>query len=126
MSAQTKVDQEMEKFRGLQTELGELSEKLQTFESQFNENKMVKKELELLTSGDKVYKLVGPVLLRQETEEAKTNVAKRIEFIQNELTKVSQLVADKEQETVSCRQGIASMQSEMQAKAVSEVQKIST
>jgi hypothetical protein len=32
-----------------------------------------------------IYKLVGPVLLKQEQLEAKSNVDKRIEFIQSEM-----------------------------------------
>jgi prefoldin beta subunit len=32
-----------------------------------------------------VFKLVGPVLLKQDVDEAKANVDKRLEFINNEL-----------------------------------------
>lgn len=46
---------------------------------------MVKQELDLVHDETKVYKMVGPVLLKQDLEEAKTNVKKRIEFINHEL-----------------------------------------
>lgn len=46
---------------------------------------MVKQELDLVHDETKVYKMVGPVLLKQDLEEAKTNVNKRIEFINHEL-----------------------------------------
>lgn len=43
---------------------------------------------------NKVYKLIGPTLVPQETEEAKLNVAKRLEFIQKELDKVELKIKD--------------------------------
>lgn len=42
-------------------------------------------ELDLLSDGAKVFKLIGPVLLKQDVDEAKANVNKRLEFINNEL-----------------------------------------
>ena len=50
---------------------------------------MVKQELDLVHDETKVYKMVGPVLLKQDLEEAKTNVNKRIEFIKHELYTLS-------------------------------------
>eukprot|EP00850_Spirogloea_muscicola_P024367 SM000701S21273 [mRNA] locus=s701:97:1099:+ [translate_table: standard] len=48
---------------------------------QHSENDMVQKELELLEDDAAVYKLIGPVLVRQDLVEARANVAKRIEYI---------------------------------------------
>jgi prefoldin beta subunit len=62
-----------------------LATQRQTYAQQANENDMVKKELDLLDDEAKVYKLVGPVLLKQDVDEAKTNVNKRLEFINKEL-----------------------------------------
>jgi prefoldin beta subunit len=45
---------------------------------------MVFKELEKLDDDANVYKLVGSVLIKQDLVEAKGNVTKRLEFIQNE------------------------------------------
>lgn len=42
-------------------------------------------ELEALPRDAEVYKLIGPALVKQEPDEAKSNVSKRLEFIQNEL-----------------------------------------
>lgn len=42
-------------------------------------------ELALLDGEAKVFKLIGPVLLKQDVGEAKVNVDKRLEFINNEL-----------------------------------------
>lgn len=54
-------------------------------ESQLNENKCVLDELNLLGPDNKVYKLFGPVLVKQELEESRQNVGKRIEYISKEL-----------------------------------------
>ncbi len=45
----------------------------------------MKEELEKLEGDAPVFKLVGPVLMRQDLDEAKQNVAKRIEFIRGEM-----------------------------------------
>ena len=41
-------------------------------------------ELEMLDEDANVYKLIGPVLIKQDLVEAKSNVGKRLEFISNE------------------------------------------
>ncbi|RLN78961.1 hypothetical protein BBJ28_00011790 [Nothophytophthora sp. Chile5] len=99
-----KVEAEMTRYRALQDgarpdappgQVQVLAAQRQTYAQQANENSMVKKvrehwrealqELDLLDADAKVYKLVGPVLLKQDADEAKTNVDKRLEFINNEL-----------------------------------------
>ena len=42
-------------------------------------------ELDLLEEETNVFKLIGPVLVKQDLLEAKTNVAKRMEYISVEL-----------------------------------------
>jgi prefoldin beta subunit len=42
-------------------------------------------ELDKLEDDAKVYKLVGPVLVKQELTEAQSNVQKRIDYINGEL-----------------------------------------
>lgn len=45
---------------------------------------MICQELELLDEDANIFKLIGPVLIRQDPLEAKTNVKKRLEFIKGE------------------------------------------
>lgn len=45
----------------------------------------VDQEFAVLKPENAVYKMVGPVLLRQDQQEAKTNVDKRLEFIKSEM-----------------------------------------
>ncbi|CAN6470697.1 unnamed protein product [Victoria cruziana] len=52
---------------------------------QLGENELVLKELDLLNENSNVYKLIGPVLVKQDLAEANANVKKRIEYISAEL-----------------------------------------
>ena len=52
---------------------------------QYNENDMVLKELNMLDDDSTVYKLVGPVLLTQDLDEARSNVEKRLQYIGDEM-----------------------------------------
>ncbi|RLN08842.1 hypothetical protein C2845_PM11G19470 [Panicum miliaceum] len=53
-------------------------------------------ELELLNDGANVYKLIGPVLVKQDLAEAKANVKKRIEYISAELKRMDRALKDLE------------------------------
>ncbi|KAK8943653.1 hypothetical protein KSP40_PGU007691 [Platanthera guangdongensis] len=55
---------------------------------QLGENELVFKELDLLNEAANVYKLIGPVLVKQDLAEARANVRKRIEYISAELKRL--------------------------------------
>lgn len=59
--------------------------KRQQLDGQLNENIAVKKELDLLKPDNNVYKLIGPALIKQDLDEAKQNIAKRMDYIAAEL-----------------------------------------
>ena len=42
-------------------------------------------ELDLVESSSTVYKMIGPVLVKQDVEEARQNVQKRIDYINGEM-----------------------------------------
>ena len=58
-----------------------------------SENEMVMQELTLIDGEESatVYKLVGPILAKQDLEEAKTNVKTRLEYIQKEIDRMEHL-----------------------------------
>ena len=72
-------------YRNLQKEVAKLQSGAGQANTQIMENDMVLKELELLEEDAQVFKLIGPVLVKQELVEVKTNVSKRIEFIKNDI-----------------------------------------
>jgi prefoldin beta subunit len=82
------VDAEIKDFRSIQEEIQKLRSDQQTLMQQQSENEMVKQELELIDGNDsssQVYKLVGPVLMKNELSDAKQTVEQRLELITGEL-----------------------------------------
>lgn len=59
-----------------------------------SENEMVLQEFNLMAADAAVYKLVGPVLAKQDVGESKANVEKRIEYIAKEIERMEKLEAD--------------------------------
>ena len=79
------VDGEYANLREYQEEIQKMSSDRQILMQQQSENEMVKQELALLDNNAQVYKLVGPVLMKNETEDAKQTVDQRLEMICGEL-----------------------------------------
>jgi len=75
------VDADLTVFRGMQTKLQGMREQQQALMQQANENEMVKTELGLLDDKAQVFKLVGPVLMKHETDEAMSTVDMRLEKV---------------------------------------------
>jgi len=59
-----------------------------------SENELVLQEFKLMSVDASVYKLVGPVLAKQDVAESRTNVEKRIEFITKEIERMDKLEGD--------------------------------
>jgi prefoldin beta subunit len=58
------------------------------------ENEMVLTEFKELKEENVVYKLVGPILAKQELSECRSNVEKRVEFIDKEIARQDALEVD--------------------------------
>merc|ERR1712008_134724 len=86
----------------------------QTLDTQLNENKQVKEELDLSPDGAKVFKLIGPALVNQELNEAKGNVEKRIAYIQGELKRKEAVLADLDKKQDEAREKMQEVQVQMQ------------
>uniref|UniRef100_A0A0D9YPV0 Prefoldin subunit 6 n=1 Tax=Oryza glumipatula TaxID=40148 RepID=A0A0D9YPV0_9ORYZ len=72
-------------------------------------------ELELVNDEANVYKLIGPVLVKQDLAEAKANVKKRIEYISAELKRMDRALKDLEEKQNSKKESIFKLQQKMQA-----------
>ena len=66
-------------------ELNNLLTGRQDYIQKKSENEMVLKEFMLLSEGASIYKMIGPVLAKQEIVEAKGNVQKRLDYINAEV-----------------------------------------
>ncbi|MEQ2286321.1 Prefoldin subunit 6 [Ameca splendens] len=86
----------------------------QKLETQAAENNIVKEELELLDSSNTVFKLIGPVLVKQDLDEAKATVAKRLEYINGEIQRYETLLKDLEKKSEHQREVLTSLQQDFQ------------
>ncbi|KAK0159673.1 hypothetical protein PV327_010766 [Microctonus hyperodae] len=91
---QKKLQAEVDAYKLIQRDYHKALINRQQLDGQLNETTAVKDELYLLKPGNEVFKLIGPVLMKQDLEEAKQNVNKRIEFITNELKRTETLITD--------------------------------
>lgn len=83
--AQQKLQALSEEYQKLQTDLQTNVQARQQLEAQQQENQSVQKEFASLSDDANIYKLVGPVLLKQEKNEATMAVDGRLEFIGKEM-----------------------------------------
>ncbi|KAK0308904.1 Prefoldin subunit 6 [Friedmanniomyces endolithicus] len=65
-----------------------------------------------------IYKLVGPVLLKQDTSEAKSTVDGRLDYIEKEIKRVETNIKDVQVRSEGKKTEIMQMQSQMQRPAV--------
>ncbi|KAM3569098.1 hypothetical protein VYU27_008798 [Nannochloropsis oceanica] len=110
------IDDALKKYKALEAETQELMARRQLAMQQANENGMVQQELEALESGDNVFKMMGPVLLRVEVEDAKQNVEKRLELIKGSMEDFDGKIQAKQKEAEELGSKIMGMQQELQAK----------
>jgi len=83
------IEKEITALRAIQKELSVIGNNRSQYLTQLHENEIVQKELGILEDGAGVYKLVGPVLVQQDLQEARSNVAKRVEYISKELERLT-------------------------------------
>mmetsp|Transcript_8213 Transcript_8213/g.20762 ORF Transcript_8213/g.20762 Transcript_8213/m.20762 type:complete len:127 (+) Transcript_8213:51-431(+) len=112
---QDKLALEANEFQSMQKDLSRGMSNRQQFVQQYSENDMVLKELEKLEDDAKVFKLIGPVLIAQDLVEAKSNVGKRLEFIQNETERLDKMVKGLETKQENKHKEVIELQKKVQA-----------
>ncbi|MCJ1375884.1 hypothetical protein MMC20_007122 [Loxospora ochrophaea] len=103
-----------DEFQKLQTELQSNVDARQKLESQQQENKGVQKEFAKLAEDANIYKLVGPVLLKQDRSEAVLAVEGRLEFIEKEIKRVEKRIAEIQESSEKKKMEVYQLQSHMQ------------
>ena len=97
----------------IQKEQSKIRVAISNYENKKTENTMVKKELELLDDEDVVYKLIGPILVQQETGDAKIQVDSRIEMINKEIHKLEKTYQNNAKKIDDNKKKIADLQSKL-------------
>ncbi|KAM3866826.1 prefoldin subunit 6 [Diretmus argenteus] len=109
-----KLQSEIEKYTQMQKDVSKSMSVRQKLEAQLTENNIVKEELDLLDTANTVYKLIGPVLVKQDLDEAKATVTKRLEYINGEIQRYETLLKDMEKKSEQHREVLSSLQQEYQ------------
>ncbi|XP_040298551.1 prefoldin subunit 6 [Bufo bufo] len=111
---QEKLQAEVTKYQQVQKDISSSMSARQKLEAQLTENNIVKEELALLDDSNAVYKLIGPVLVKQDLEEAKSTVDKRLLYINGEIKRYETVLKDMEERSEQQRTSLAKLQQEYQ------------
>lgn len=114
LKIQEQLQKEIEAFQKLQKDLQKLLQGRQQLEAQHTENKIVKDELDLVEEGGNIYKLTGPVLIKQDLSEARMNVQKRIDYIQGEVKRHEKSIKELQEKQEKKRETITKLQQQYQ------------
>lgn len=116
------IEKMVEALQARQAELRKASAGTQQLYGQLTENTLVREELGKASEGSNVFKLVGPVLIPQDLDEAKSTVGTRISFIEGEVSKANERVKALEASNQEAQVAIVRAQEEFQT-AVQEAAK---
>ena len=119
----------------MQESMQQYQSNLQLVQGQRTENEMVLEEFQLLLKATKnnstssnnvanVYKMIGPVLMSQNINDAYQTVEKRIQFITSEQNKIQQQMEEQEKLLQEQAKKVQQMQSMLQQSTVQAVQAI--
>jgi len=111
---QKRFEEELSGFKKIQKDLSKTNTLRSTLDGQLNENKTVKEELDLLESDAIVYKLIGPALIKQDLDDAKQNVNKRIEYISQEIKRHESTMEKLDKEQDSKKESLGKIQQQLQ------------
>ncbi|KAH9053116.1 prefoldin subunit 6 [Lactarius vividus] len=114
MSLEARLQAASSDYQKLQADLSNSVEARQRLDAQLSENELVKKEFSTLTPNNIVFKLVGPVLVKQDQAEAKSNVDKRLEFIGGEIKRIEAQLQEIEQKSEKKKLELVELQTELQ------------
>ncbi|CBZ56008.1 putative prefoldin subunit [Neospora caninum Liverpool] len=106
----TEAMREFDRLIGRMEENLQMRNKLMT---QQNENEGVAKELSQLEEDSVLYKVVGPVLVRQNRGDATATVNKRLDYIRGELQRCDKLDSDMKAQLKEATQRIETLQKKM-------------
>ncbi|KAM7270214.1 hypothetical protein ACFE04_029428 [Oxalis oulophora] len=111
---QREVENKANDLSKLQKDIAKNHQVRKKYTIQLGENELVLKELDLLEEDANVYKLIGPVLVKQDLAEANANVRKRIEYISAELKRLDATLQDLEDKQNSKKEAIYKVQQRIQ------------
>ncbi|KAF4277606.1 hypothetical protein KXV22_001809 [Aspergillus fumigatus] len=106
-----------DEYQQLQTDLEGFIDARQKLESQQQENKGVQAEFDKLDEESRIYKIVGPVLLKQDKNEAVMAVNGRLDFIEKEIKRIEGQIKEAQEKAEKKRAEIVQFQAQLQQQA---------
>ncbi|KAF1734257.1 hypothetical protein ACQRIT_000789 [Beauveria bassiana] len=116
-TTQARLQALSEDYQKLQQDLQSSVDSRQKLDGQRQENLSVQKEFETLTEDETIYKLSGPVLLKQEKFEAENTVKGRLDFIGNEMSRLESQIKETQSKIEKKRTEIIQVQTAAQQAA---------
>ncbi|KAJ7357246.1 prefoldin subunit 6 [Mycena albidolilacea] len=117
LQLQAKLKTASAEYQRLQADLSNVVEARQRLDAQLSENDLVKKEFAQLAPDNIIYKQIGPVLVKQDQAEAKSNVETRLEFIKGEIKRVEAQLRDVQSKSDKKKNELVEIQAALQQTA---------
>ncbi|PHJ17152.1 prefoldin subunit 6 [Cystoisospora suis] len=111
--SQEQLNEAMKRFDRLIAKMEENLQLRNKLVTQQNENEAVAKELSCLDDDSVLYKIVGPVLVRQTRVDATATVTKRLDYIRGELQRCDKLDEEMKVQVKESTQRIEALQKKM-------------
>ena len=121
---QRKLEADVTEIKKIEAEYTKVFSAKQSLVEKKSENEMVLQEFNLMGDDAAVYKLVGPILAKQDVAESKTNVEKRIEYITKEIERMDKLEQDFQIKVEERRNNIQKLQEDMRREIMKEQQNL--
>jgi prefoldin beta subunit len=121
---QRKLETDVTEIKKIEAEYTKVYSAKQSLVEKKSENEMVLAEFNLMSADASVYKLVGPVLAKQDVGESKANVEKRIEYITKEIERMDKLEQDFQSKVEERRANIQKLQEDMRREIMKEQQNL--
>eukprot|EP00128_Syssomonas_multiformis_P017466 Colp12_sorted_trinity150504_noHs@32464 len=109
------IETALDALKKIQSDTQKLITARAQLEAQLTENQMVAEEVNLLEADANIFKMIGPVLVKQDRQEAKDNIKKRIDFISGELKRYEKEIKASETKQEEARNKVIQLQQAYQA-----------
>lgn len=96
IAIRTALNKVVEGYKANQAEHSKLVKNRQELTAKYGETETVLEELKRLEADANVYKAVGPVLVKQDLMEAKSNVSNRLDYIKKDIDRLESQIKSME------------------------------
>merc|ERR1712241_850231 len=111
---QQETEKEVSELKKLESELAKSLEGKRSYMESLHENEMALKEFQILEDDANVFKMIGPVLVKQDPKEAQENVKRRLNYYKEEIERKDKYEEDLQSKIQKKTEGLFKRQQELQ------------